>query len=246
MKIIIVDDEQLARERLLALIREIGIGEIIAEACNGKEALRIAQVHKPDVVLLDIRMPAMDGMQTAQQLALLQPTPHIIFTTAYGDKALEAFDAQAVDYLLKPIRKERLEQALNRIHLLRQNPIVKPQQRPMARTHISYYVRGELRLIPVKEVYYFYCHQKYVVLRWKQGEVLISDTLKELEQEFIGQFLRIHRSNLVALNQIAAMVKDNTGRSYLQLKDVDERLEISRRHLSTVKIMLKDMRIPYY
>jgi two-component system response regulator AlgR len=245
MKILIVDDETLARERLRALLAEIGIGQIIGEAANGKEALRLVQAHRPDVILLDIRMPAMDGMQAAEALLAVQPAASIIFTTAYGDRALEAFEKQAVDYLLKPIRKERLEQALRKTLLLKQSLTEFPEPKPSSRTHISYYVRGELRLVPVKDVYYFYCHQKYVVLRWRQGEILVSETLKELEKEFAGQFLRIHRSTLVAMVQIAALMKDGDGHSYVKLKDLDQKLEISRRHLQLVKKVLKDMRIPF-
>ncbi len=244
MKILIVDDESLARERLRALVNEIGIGNVIGEASNGKEALLIARSQQPEIILLDIRMPAMDGMQTAEQLALLHPKPVVIFTTAYGDRALEAFERQAVDYLLKPIRKERLEQALKRAYTLLTSQSRLPTPNPAARTHISYYVRGELRLIPISEIYYFFAHQKYVVLRWKEGEVLISEPLKALEQEFAGQFLRIHRSTLVAMVKISRLIKDNRGRSYIQLIDFKDPLEVSRRHLQTVKKVLKDMRIP--
>lgn len=246
MKILIVDDEPLARDRLRALVSEIGIGKIVAEAGNGKDALHVARVHQPEVVLLDIRMPGMDGMQAAEQLALLHPTPIIIFTTAYGEYALEAFERQAVDYLLKPIRKERLEQALKRAYTFIQTQSPRPLQTattPSARTHISYYLRGEVRLIPVKQIYYFFAHQKYVVLRWKEGEVLISETLKDLENEFAGQFLRIHRSTLVALVHVARLSKESNGRSYLHLKNINDPLEVSRRHLQTVKKVLKDMRI---
>jgi two-component system response regulator AlgR len=244
MKILIVDDEPLARERLHALVNEIGIGKVIGEASNGKEALLIARGQQPQLVLLDIRMPAMDGMQTAEQLALLHPQPVVIFITAYGDRALEAFERQAIDYLLKPVRKERLEQALKRAYTLIYSQSQLPSTKPAARTHISYYIRGELRLIAVTEIYYFFAHQKYVVLRWKEGEILISEPLKQLEQEFAGQFLRVHRSTLVALVKVVRLSKDNHGHSYLQLKDIREPLEVSRRHLPKVKKVLRDMRIP--
>jgi len=245
MKILIVDDEQLARERLRALVSELGLGEVIAEASNGREALSTARAYQPEVVLLDIRMPGLNGMQTAQQLSLLCPPPAIIFTTAYGEHALEAFEQQAVDYLMKPIRKERLEQALKRARSFidTQRSQVSPLSKPKARTHISAYIRGEIHLIPVKEIYYFYASQKYVALHWIQGEVLITESLKDLEQEFAGQFLRIHRSTLVAIVHIASLNKSSSGGSYIKLKEIAKPLEVSRRHLPTVKRVLKDMRI---
>ncbi|MDM8558835.1 LytTR family DNA-binding domain-containing protein [Candidatus Parabeggiatoa sp. HSG14] len=244
MKIIIADDEPLARDRLRALVRELGMGKVVAMANNGMEVLFATRAYQPDIVLLDIHMPGMDGMQTAKQLALLHPTPVVIFTTAYEEYAVEAFEHQAVDYLMKPIRKERLEQALKRAYDFIQTPSNQPlTSTPTARTHISHYRRGELHLVPVNQIYYFFSHQKYIVLRWVDGEALISEALRDLEQEFAGQFLRIHRSTLVAMIQIAGLIKKENGRSYIQLKDISETLEVSRRHLQTVKTFVKDMRI---
>ncbi|MEK8020203.1 MAG: LytTR family DNA-binding domain-containing protein [Candidatus Parabeggiatoa sp.] len=248
MKILIVDDEPLARDRLRALINELGIGEVVAEAGNGRDVLNITRVFEPEIILLDVRMPGIDGIQVAQQLATLElyPTPVVIFTTAYGEHALAAFEYQAVDYLLKPINKDRLEQALQRAYLFLQSQLTTPpvQTKPRVRTHISYYSRGELRVVPVKQIYYFLAQQKYVVLRWTKGEILISESLKNLEQEFTGQFIRVHRRALVAVSQMAGLMRTNE-RSYLILKDVPKSLEVSRRHLQLVKQNLKDMRISY-
>jgi two-component system response regulator AlgR len=238
MKIIIADDEALARARLLALVGELGLGEVVAEASNGRDVLSAAHAYQPDIILLDIRMPGMDGMQAAEQLASLHPKPAVIFTTAFGE--------QAVDYLMKPIRKERLEQAIKRAHAFLQAQSSSPPSaspKPAARTHISYIRQGETRLIPVNQIYYFFTDQKYVALRCSAGEVLISEALRDLENEFAGQFLRIHRSTLVAMVQIAGLFKMKDGHSYLRLKDVEEPLEVSRRHLHTVKTILKDMRL---
>jgi len=244
MKIIIVDDEPLARDRLRALINELNLGKVVAEASNGREALNAMRVHQPDIVLLDVRMPGMTGIQLVEQLTTFAPVPAIIFTTAYADHALQAFEHQAVDYLLKPVRKDRLEKALRRAYTLTQTPLLSPLPTPTARTHITAYLRGELRLIPVNQVYYFIANQKYIVLHWAQGEVLISEALKDLEQEFAGQFLRIHRGILVGIVHIASLVKTGNGRSYIKLKSVENLLEVSRRHLPKVKKILKDMRIP--
>jgi two-component system response regulator AlgR len=247
MKIIIADDEPLARVRLQALVEELGMGEVVAEARNGKEVLSAVHAYQPEIILLDIRMPGMDGMQTAEALASLHPQPAVIFTTAYSDHAVEAFERQAVDYLMKPIRKERLEQAFKRAYTFIQNQLANPPSlpTPVARSHISYYLHGERRVVPVNQIYYFLSEQKYVTLRWAEGEVLINEALRDLEKEFAGQFLRIHRSALVAMVQIAGFFKDKNGRSYLRLKDVEEPLEVSRRHLQTVKSILKDMRLSY-
>ena len=247
MKILIADDEPLARERLHALINELGIGEVVAEAANGQETLELVRVYEPDVVLLDIRMPGMDGMEVIQQLALLEPTPAVIFSTAYSNHALEAFEHQAIDYLLKPIRKERLEQALKRTYSLKplKSATISPVAIPRARTQVSYYQRGVLSLVPVNQIYYFYAYDKYVMMCCKEGEILISETLKDLEKEFAGQFLRIHRGTLVAITQITGLKKSIgiTRRCYILLKDVKKPLEVSRRHLQTVKQLLKDMRL---
>ncbi len=244
MKILIVDDERLARERLIALVRELGLGDVVGEASNGKEALSAVYAYQPDVVLLDIRMPGTDGMQVAQKLVDIYPQPTVIFTTAYNDHALEAFETQAVDYLVKPIRKERLQQALKRAQALHQKPTtIDDTPRATARSHISVNVRNNLKLIPVSEVFYFSADEKYVILHWKEGEALLSETLKDLEREFSGQFLRIHRSTLVAVSYISSLIKDNNGRCYITLREQNIRLEISRRHLPTVRKVLKDMRL---
>jgi len=242
MNILIVDDEPLARDRLRALISELGIEQTVIEAGNGRDAIAIARSYLPEVVLLDIRMPGMDGMQVAQLLSALQPTPAIIFTTAYGDRALEAFEHQAVDYLLKPVHKERLEQALKRAQILKQLNKNTLSDSEASRSHISVIVRGQLQLIPVNQIYYFSADQKFVMLYGTNGQYLINDTLKDLEKEFAGQFLRIHRSVLVAITKIESLNKDKKGYCYVKLRGLDAMLEVSRRHLPTVRKILKDMR----
>jgi len=246
MRILIVDDESLARVRLRGLIHEIGIGEIVGELSNGKEILNIVEHQHTDVILLDIRMPGIDGMKIATMLSQLPMPPAIIFTTAYKDHALEAFEKQAVDYLLKPIRKARLEMALQRADLFLKNRVEPStlEQNVKARSHITINTKGELQLIPVKDIYYFSAEEKYVILHWKKGEVLLTDTLKALQEEFAGQFLRIHRSTLVAVTFIKSLTKDKQGHCYINLREVKNSLEVSRRHLPIVRKMLKDMRLP--
>lgn len=246
MKILIVDDERLARQRLRALIEELSIGEIIGEAENGHDALSMAHAYQPDLVLLDIRMPGLDGIKAAEAFNTHYPQPFIIFTTAYEEHALKAFEYQAVDYLVKPIRKARLQQALLRVSELlaaREGMQDKAVQKPKARTHISVNIRGQLTFVPVEEIMYFLADEKYVMVYTTKTDLLISETLKSLEQEFSGQFLRIHRSTLVSIIYIEALLKDERGRWLVKLKNKETLLEVSRRHLPTVRKILRDIRL---
>jgi two-component system, LytTR family, response regulator AlgR len=241
MKILIVDDEPLARARLRALLEELSEHDICGEAANGRQALDMTRVHKPDLVLMDIGMPGMSGMDAVTHFDELDYAPLVIFITAYHDFALEAFDNEAVDYLLKPVRKERLQKALARARALFRAPHLPPQS-GNARTHISATVHGNLRLIPVDKIYYFRADQKYVALRWPDGEVLLDNSLRHLEDEFAGQFLRIHRNALVAVVYVRALEKDREGRVWICFQDIKDKLEVSRRHLSAVKRVLQDFR----
>lgn len=250
MKILIADDEPLARMRIRALVNEIGGHDIIEEdASNGKEVLQLVKVYHPQVVLLDIGMPGINGMQAAEQIAKMTIRPSLIFTTAYGEYALDAFEQQAVDYLLKPIRKERLQKALEKAERLQQACIDTPLASSSedekttrgARTHISALSQGNTLLIPVDKIYYFQADQKYVTLRWTEGEVLIDESLKNLEAEFSGQFLRIHRNALVALVYVAKLTKDKQNHHFIGFENLNIQLEISRRHLQNVKKTLRDM-----
>lgn len=246
MNILIADDEPLARMRIAALLKEIGGHEIIAEASNGKEVLERVRAYCPDVVLLDIGMPGVNGMEAARGLTELSNPPALIFTTAYEEYALEAFERQAVDYLLKPIRKQRLEQALKRAEALRppaRTEAAASSSDKGARTHISVHMHNALKLIPVDKIYYFRAEQKYVTLRWTEGEALMDEALKSLEPEFSGQFLRIHRNALVALVYIAGLEKNKEGHNFITFKQIPDKLEVSRRHLPNVKKILRDMRV---
>lgn len=243
MKILIVDDEPLARKRLERLLEEIGGCNIVGEAATGTEALRRSSELNPDIVLLDIRMPEMDGLETAKQLARLPNPPAIVFLTAFSEHALSAFEAHAVDYLVKPIRKERLEQALAKAHTLNRAQLAtlaKADAVPAGRSHLSVTVRGNLELIPIDEVFYFHADQKYVRVRAAHGEALIEDSLKQLEEEFPERFIRIHRNALAAMAHIAGIEKDNKGRFYVKLRHSDEKLEISRRLLPDLRRQLKN------
>lgn len=240
MKVLLVDDEPLARERLRRLLAELPDCEISGEAADGRAALSAYEQQQPDVVLMDIRMPGMDGLEAARHLAGLPDPPAVIFTTAFGDHALEAFEACAVDYLLKPIRSERLAAALgNARRLTRAQAARLDTASGGVRSHICVRVRGNLHLVPVTDIRFFRADNKYVTVRTGDAEYLIEEPLKDLEDEFGARFLRIHRNALVAADFIAGLEKDSEGQCLVVLGGIDERLEVSRRHLPEVRARLK-------
>jgi two-component system response regulator AlgR len=240
MRVLIVDDEQLARDRLARMVASLEGYEVVGEAAHGVAALEQIQARQPEVVLLDIRMPGMDGLEVARHLVTLDEPPAVIFCTAYEEHAIQAFDLQAVGYLLKPVRKENLAgvlgmaQRVNKAQLAALGGI--EQQR---RTHISARTRRGIELIPVEDVRYFQADQKYVTVRHGDGEVIIDEPLRELEDEFGEAFVRIHRNALVAVQHIDRLERLPAGRGSIRLRDVEQPLEVSRRHLSGVRRLMK-------
>jgi two-component system response regulator AlgR len=234
MKCLIVDDEALARERLARLLEQCGAGQVCGQAASGEQALDAVQRLQPDVVLLDIRMPGMDGVEVARHMLNLEQTPAVIFTTAYGDHALQAFEAHAVDYLLKPVHPERLQQALDKAQRLSRDRLG-PADAANRRTHLCARVRGNLELVAIEDVLYLQADNKYVTVRSTDRQILIEEPLKSLEQEFGEQFVRVHRNALVAAGAIRGLEKDAAGHCRVVLQGVDERLEVSRRLLPEVR-----------
>ncbi len=243
MKILIVDDEKPARDRLSRMVGELDAHKLVGEAVNGLEALGMAQSLEPDIVLLDIRMPGMDGIEAARHIAKLDEPPAVIFVTAFSDHALEAFETHAVDYLLKPVKQERLQAALDasirptRAQTSRSNGVLSGLE---PRQHICARVRGSLVLVPIENIYYFHAEQKYVTVRHTEGEVLIEDALKGLETEFGDRFHRIHRNALVSLSRLAGMQSEDDGQC-LTFRDIDDTLEVSRRHLPGVRKIIRNL-----
>jgi len=239
MRGMIVDDEKLARERLRELLNEIGGHTVIGEAANGNEAVERASELNPDVVLMDIRMPGMDGLEAAMHLMGMDEPPIVIFTTAYDQHALHAFEVNAVDYLLKPIRKDRLAAALDKakkLTLEQLQDVNAAQETPQSRTHISVHLRGNIRLVPVQDILYFMADSKYVTIRTPAEEHLIEDSLVNLEKEFGERmFLRIHRNALVATDFIKGIEKSTAGNWQVSLKGTDKKLDVSRRHAAAVR-----------
>ena len=244
MRILIADDEQPARERLRAIVDELGDHEVVGEAASGIEVIQQLGTASPDIVLLDIRMPGMDGLEAARHLCKLTPAPAVIFTTAYQDHALAAFDTDAVDYLLKPIRRERLAQALERAQVVSRGRLADlraDNPASQARGYLSAVIQGRIELASIHEIRYFRAEQKYVTAAWAGGEMLLDESLKALEKEFTGQFLRIHRNALVAIKHILRLERDAEGSHVITLRDIDNPLKVSRRHLSHVRKVLKNI-----
>ena len=237
MKVVIADDEALARERLRTLLSAHEGVEIVAEAENGLTALQACAEFRPDLVLLDIAMPGVDGLEAARHLTAFDPRPAVVFCTAYDEHALSAFEADAIDYLMKPIRPERLAVALERARTFMSGretlAPAEPSRQP--RTHLCARLRGSLRLIPVEDIRYLQAEEKYVVVHHARGEDLIEESLKSLEEEFGGRFLRIHRNCLIARDSLKELRRDADGHAQAILHGVERPLDVSRRCLADLR-----------
>lgn len=243
MNVLIVDDEPLARDRLRQLLNRLSRYVVCGEAGHGAEALTLVDRLQPDIVLLDIQMPGLDGLETARRLAEAAQPPAVIFVTAYDEHALAAFEAQAVAYLLKPIRLERLEQALTKASQMNRAQLARLAGESSAaaagRTHIHTRLGQRLERIPLSEVFYFQADQKYVTVRHRQGQVLIEESLKALEAELGARALRVHRNALVMAPQVAGLEKTPDGGCMLLFHEIPDRLEVSRRHLPAIRQFLR-------
>src|SRR5687768_3860957 len=244
MKVVIADDEPLARERLRGLLSSIQGVEVVADAADGHEALHACAAHHPDLVLLDIAMPGIDGLEAARHLAAFEPRPAVVFCTAYDAHALSAFDAEAIDYLVKPVRAERLAAALDRVRTFaagRAQPVPASASSSQRRTHLCARLRGSLRLIPVEDVHYLHAEEKYVIVHHARGEDLIEESLKSLEEEFAERFVRIHRNCLVARHEIVELKRSPDGHVQAVLRHGKQPLEVSRRCVAGLRDTLKHL-----
>jgi two-component system response regulator AlgR len=236
--VLIVDDEQPARDRLERLVEELPGWAVAASCATGTDALPLVAKLRPAVCLLDIRMPGMTGIELARHIGTFEHPPAVVFTTAYDEYALQAFESQAVGYLLKPVRRERLEQALkhaSRLSSPQLHKLAVPEAALAARQHVAVRVRDELKLIPVKDIRYFRADQKYVTIRHGRGEELIDESLRQLEEEFATEFVRIHRSVLVAIAHIESLERTDDGGYELKLRDEQLALPVSRRQVADVR-----------
>jgi two-component system, LytTR family, response regulator AlgR len=234
LKIFIVDDEAPARERLKELLGDIAAevpSSIVGEARHGVEALGLLPASGAELVLLDIKMPGMSGLEVARHLGVLEQAPRIVFVTAHDRHAVEAFELNALDYLLKPVRAERLAAALRKAAVPAQEQLVKAAEAP--REYLSVAERNRIVLVPVRDILFLRAEQKYVTLRTRSREHLIEEPLVALEREFAVRFVRIHRNCLVARAAIRGFERapgeDDEAHWLVQLDGIEERLPVSRR-----------------
>lgn len=257
-RLYIVDDEAPARARLRTLLSDIEKEcphVLVGEAGQAQAALEAIVACAPDIVLLDVQMPGMSGMELAARLAALPDAPAVIFVSAYDEFALKAFDVHALDYLLKPVRAARLAEAIGRVAALRMRRAspengASAHSAPGGRRHFSIQERGRVLLVPVEEVVYLKAELKYVTLRTAGREYLIEESLSSLEEELGNIFIRVHRNALVARNAIAGVEKaalqvddgeaEKPQESWqVILRGIDERLPISRRQWPLVKALVR-------
>lgn len=241
--VLIVDDEPLARDRIRRMVSALGEYKVVGEAANGEQALAACEQLQPDILCLDIRMPGMDGLAVARALAQQTQAPAVIFCTAYDDYALAAFEANALGYLLKPVRAEKLAQALGKAQRLTR-PQLQALQHSLGHDEampcLTVNRRDQVLRIPFSEARVLAADHKYVTLYHTGGEDLLDDSLKQLEQRFGDQLVRVHRNALVVRHAILGMEKDSLGRYQLRVADIDYRPTVSRRHVSELRRLIAE------
>jgi len=239
LKILVVDDEALARSRLRTLLGDCAAppAVVAAEAADAVQAMSALQRQPFDAVLLDIRMPGMDGMALARTLAALPRPPAVVFVTAHSEHAVQAFELEAVDYLTKPVRLQRLQQALQKVERLAQAGIAPEPEK--AEETLIIQDRGRTERVPLSEVLYFKAELKYITVRTARRSYILDGSLNELEERHAASFLRIHRNALIARRAVRALEKHfdpEEGEGWaVRLNGIDELLAVSRRQLGAVR-----------
>lgn len=238
LRVVITDDEAPARRRLAELLEDCAPSvpnEIVGETATGRELIDLLRDVPADLVLLDIRMPDMDGIEAARELLATEKPPSVIFTTAYDAYAVKAFEMQAIDYLLKPIRLQRLHDALKRIKRASLDFDPLEALSTPARTHIPVTERGRVALVPVDRILYMRAEQKYVCLKTPERDYLLEESLSKLEQEFSDSFVRVHRNCLISRAHIEGFERAEEGQWQVRLRGVEQPLPVSRRQQHVVK-----------
>lgn len=232
MRILIADDEPLARARLAALLRDCEGAEVVASVGDGEAALTACAQHRPELLLLDIAMPGLDGIGVARRLAALPDPPQLVFCTAYEEHALAAYELRAADYLLKPVRIERLREALARAQALR-------RRAPSTTATLLAQVHGAPLKVSLDEVLYLTADDKYVTLHRIAGDVLSEQSLKAIEETFPERFVRVHRGCLVPIERLLGLHRDPDGTVHALIAGSDAAPEVSRRNLPAVRKLLR-------
>lgn len=239
LNVLVVDDEALARARLRTLLGDCVApdAQVAAEAADAVQAMTALQRGSFDVVLLDIRMPGLDGIALAQRIAALPRPPAVVFVTAHSEHAVQAFELEALDYLTKPVRLERLQQALQKVERLMQSE--RALQHDISEEMLIIQDRGGTERVPLAEVLYFKAELKYITVRTARRSYILDGSLNELEARHAAQFLRIHRNALIARRAVRALEKHfdpEEGEGWaVRLRGIDELLAVSRRQLSAVR-----------
>lgn len=246
MRVLIADDELHARARLRELLAHCAGVRVVGEASHGEAVLAEVARTQPNLVLLDIRMPGLDGLEVARRLAALPDPPGVVFTTAFEAHALAAFDVEAIDYLLKPVRRERLEVALAKAMRwgVRNASDADAPQATRTRSHFSAWLGGSLRLMPVAEVRFIRAEHRYLTVVGHGEQLLVEESLRDLEEEFGERFLRIHRNTLVAPVAVAAFARAGPALAVVVMRDGGERLPVSRRLMPEVRRRLQHLEMP--
>jgi two-component system response regulator AlgR len=236
LRILIIDDELPARNRLRRMLAEVPAVHVAGEAASGQEALSLIPLKEPDVLLLDISMPGLDGMTLAQMLREQASPPAVIFCTAWSDKAVEAFECNAVDYLVKPVRQERLVAALDKAR-----SFVARGTGKVSGAFLRSTLGGKVKLLPLDDVICLHSEDKYTTAVHEGGKLVINHPLLELEKDHADILVRIHRGTLVARNRIRGLEKAADGRHYLLLEGSDEQPQVSRRSLPAVRKLIRKL-----
>ncbi len=236
MKVLVVDDEPLARDRLIRLMQDMDTIDGAGVATNGIDALHKLSTSDYDVVLLDIKMPGQSGLDVAEQIKKMPNPPAVIFCTAYDEYALDAFRVNAHSYLLKPIQRQALVDALQGCQALNRAQ-VQALSSTSSVPSISFQNGREKERLPLSDIYYFRADQKYVSLYCERGERIVDASLKVLEEQYANYLVRIHRNCLVYRPRVEKLYRDKEGGFWLNLKGVEAPLAVSRRHAKDLKLL---------